>query len=146
MSTALTVFPTGTAATTSTTDDTLVTTAPASETNKTTKTGKTTGWVYLYSQGTGTNGGASEPAPTDHGWLLDATTLEGQEILAGTWTPKIKLSSSSGTVTAVVHVRAYVRSSAGAFTLIVDCATGSVSITSTAAVYSPTAASGAATT
>lgn len=148
MATALTVYPTATAATTVTTADTLATSAPSSETSHTSKTGKSTGWGELYSQGNTTAwaAGSSEPAADGHGWLLDATTLEGQEILSGTWTPKIKLSTSSGTVTCVVHMRAYKRSSGGVYSLIVDCASGSVGLTSTAAVISPTAASGALTT
>ena len=146
--TALTVYPTGTAsASTLTTADTLATSAPAAETSHTTKTGKLLAWGELFAQGsTGTwPAGTSEPAPSGHGFILDTTTLEGQSIIAGTWTPSIKLSSSSGTVTADIHFRAYKRTSAGVYTQIVDLVKTAAAITATAATYTPTAGSGAQT-
>jgi len=148
MPTALTVYPTGTAsASTLTTADTLATAAPATETSHTTKTGKLLAWGELGSQGitTAWPAATSEPAPSGKGFILDATTLEGQQILAGTWTPSVHLSSSSGTVTADVHFRAYQRTSAGVYTNIVDLVKTAAAITATAATYTPTAGSGAQT-
>ena len=141
---ALTAYSTGTAATTVTTSDTLVTTAPASETSHTSSVKKTTGWGELWSQGTTSAwaAAASEPtAPTGHGFLLDATTLEGQQILAGTWTPTVKLAASSA-LTATVVVRAWVYHSGGTYTQIgTDMSAAAVAIGATAAAVAITGVS-----
>src|SRR5579859_5003080 len=136
---ALTVFLTSTNDTLVTTARQLTNSAPSSETSVTNKTGKSTAWDDLDSQGdTGAwAAAASEPAfgAGATGFIWDVTTLEGQQILAGTWTFSVKLSTSSGTVTADVHVRAGVRSSGGVFTQILDMVKTGASITATAASF-----------
>lgn len=140
--TALTVYFSNTAATTVTTANQLLTSAPASEANITAtgSLGKgSTGWIELPAQGgTATTLAASEPtSPSGNGWLLDATTLEAQEILQGNWTPSVTLSCGGGTFTVEIHVRAWKRSSAGVYTQLMqsgfatDIVQTGVSITST---------------
>jgi len=137
MATTLTVYPTGTAATTVTTANTLVATSPSPETSYATKLGKKTGWGEMYSQGYVANwpGGTSAPAASGHGFLWDATTLEAQQIIAGTWTPKVRLSVNVGSITAEIHVRAYKRSSAGAYTSILDAYSTNQTINTTATSF-----------
>jgi hypothetical protein len=75
----------------------------------------------LYAQG---NAGAwpalaAIGSPDGNGFLDDATTLENQQMVAGTWTPSLRLTLSAGTsFTADVYMRAYKRSSGGVYTLI----------------------------
>ncbi len=58
-------------------------------------------------------------SPDGNGFLDDAVTLESQQIIAGTWTPSLRLTLSAGTsFTADVYMRAYKRSSGGVYTLI----------------------------
>jgi hypothetical protein len=73
----------------------------------------TTGWPQL----------GSIPAPTGKGFLWDATTLVGTDIVAGTWTPTVVIEfvAVANGIVATIHVRAFKRSSVGAYTLIVDC-------------------------
>lgn len=82
--------------------------------NKNTTINNTTGWIEATSQGsTSAAFFGSIGLPSGHGWLLDSTLLEGQNINVGNWTPTIQLSNSgSGTVVADVHVRAFVYDSA----------------------------------
>src|SRR5260221_14310097 len=48
---------------------------------------------------------ASIQTPTGNGWLLDATTLESNQINSGTWTPSVQLRAGSGNVTCDVYMR-----------------------------------------
>lgn len=147
-STALTIYETNTAATTLTTTNQLTNSAPSSEvTNITIKVGTHTGWDTLPSQGSTSNwaSGTSEPAQLGTGFLWDVTTLEGQQILSGNWTPKVKLSVSNGSVVADIHVRVAVRSSGGVYTNIIDAASTGQTINTTATVYTLPATSGTLT-
>lgn len=141
-STALTSYFTSTTAVTITTADEATSTAPAAETNKTTKIGKSTGWVEVWSQGTTSNNvGASEPAADGHGFLWDVTTLGGQQIVAGNWTPTVKLAASTKSFVADIYVRAYKRSSSGTYTQIFRAVKSAQTINTTATVFTLTATS-----
>lgn len=116
----------------------LTNSAPATE-SSVSETGipkSTTGWVEMLSRG-GTTAApnVTEPTPTGSGFIWDVTTLEGQQIIAGNWTPTVKLSATK-TLTATIVVRAWVRSSGGVFTQIgTDMSLAAQSIGSTATVY-----------
>src|SRR6266446_10798984 len=69
----------------------------------TTLVGTVTGFGEIWSQG---NSGAwaggalnTSIAPTGHGWFLDATTLDGQDISAGNWQVLWRLLLSANTAT-----------------------------------------------
>lgn len=109
------------------TNDTLLTTArqltssaPSSEssiaaTGQLAKNG--TGWIELPSKGgSSTTLAGSEPAVSGNGFIWDVTTLESQQIVAGNWTPIIKLSCPGGSFVAEIHVRIFKRSSGGTYT------------------------------
>lgn len=70
------------------------------------------------------------PAPTGKGFLWDATTLVGTNIAAGVWTPTVVLEfvAVAEGITGTIHVRAFKRSSGGAYTAIVNCS-ASVTLT-----------------
>jgi hypothetical protein len=144
MATALTLYPTATADANVATANTLLenATTGATLTNKNTNiTANTTGWIDIWSQGnvSATSGAGSEPAPTGHGWLDDATTLVGNQFVAGTWSfaALFNNSGASGTFTADVHFRAYQRSSGGVYTLVAEAvaASQSIAVDSTGATY-----------
>lgn len=124
--TSLSLFGTNTAATTVTTANTLVTGTGATATTVGTRCGSAsqTGYGELHAQTFSSNWPASGSigAASGNGWLLDATTLEGQTIAAGNWTPTLNLryfAASTGAVaTADIHVRAFKRSSGGIYTQI----------------------------
>ena len=84
------------------------------------------GWGELEAQfhNTGWPQFGSIPAPTGKGFLWDATTLVGTDIAAGTWTPTVVLefNAVAEAITGSIHVRAFKRSSGGAYTAIVNCA------------------------
>lgn len=94
-----------------------------------------TGWGELYSQGNAAAWPAlgAAPAPSDHGWIWDVSTLQGTELPATTWEPtfEIERSTNDGTVTAVLYVRIYKRASDGSFINIVTCVSESLTLTST---------------
>ena len=148
---ALTAYLTDANATTLTTAKQVSATAPAAETSVLNSTKRLTGWGELFT----VTGQAAWPAlaaigaPSGNGSLLDVTTLEGQQIIAGTWTPKVKLISV-GAPTAEIHVRAYTRSSGGTYTQIGDFVLAATKLSTTfsggAIVYSPVAQSLAAVT
>src|SRR6266704_171666 len=111
-----------------------------------TKIGTSTGWGELFGLGSA----ATWPAlgaigsPSGNGLLWDVTTLEAQEIVAGTWGPVWSFKTSVGTVTADVWVRVYRRSSASVYTLIgAFNTTGSSITTSLGAITFTTASLGA---
>lgn len=110
-------------------------------TSKTSKTGKSTGWGVLWSQGNTTAwaAGGSQPAFGDlHGFLEDDTSFEGKTIQAGTWSASLRISTSSGTVTGVVHLVVGKRSSAGVYTQIIDLVFPSHGFTSTVSTITTT--------
>lgn len=127
----------------SNTADTLVTTAQKLQRTaggtfqaKQTQTGQATGWGILYSKGTSNAWAAagSEPAFGDvNGFILDDTSLENATIPAGSsWSFQEYMTTTNGTVTGIVHCRVGKRSSSGVYTEIVNMASSSVGLTSTA--------------
>lgn len=88
----------------------------------TTKVGTSTGFSEIPGRGTAANwqGLAAMGSPSGAGWLLDSTILQGQQIIAGTWTPKTRAKISVGTATADMYVNAY-KYVGGAYTLIGTC-------------------------
>ncbi len=149
MATALTVAVNDTASTTLTTANTLATTiATSTQAHPTVLVSTATGYGEVYAQGNAAAWAAagSATAPSGHGWLLDSTLLEGQEILLGNWTPTLKLRVSSGTLVADIYARAYVYHSGGTYTLIGTVAYLGQTISTTTGTLTGTATSFAATT
>lgn len=110
MTTALNLYGTNAASTTMPNAGLLVSVTGASGNGQsTTKIGTTTQYVEIFANGTTAlqTGVVSIGSPTGHGWLFDTTSLEGQQIIAGTWTPLIRAKVSDGTINADMYVRAY---------------------------------------
>src|SRR5213080_1883437 len=106
--TALTVYGTTTASTTLSTANTMFSASGgATGGTNTCLVGTATGYGELYAQGNGSAWAAagSIGAPSGHGLLWDVTTLEGQQIVAGNWTPTLRLALSTGTMTVDAYVR-----------------------------------------
>jgi hypothetical protein len=140
--TALTAYISSTTSTTLSTANELLAAAPSSELDILIPYNNgTTGWGELYSSSnalTTFSAAGSEPTPSGKGYLYDVTTLEGQAILAGTWTPTVKLSiigSGLPSIVADIHVRAYKRSSAGVYTQILDSVKSGQTINYNATVF-----------
>ena len=121
MVTALTVYPVENAASTtlSTADPLVAVTGGVLAGANTCNTSNSTGYGELYSQGFATAwpSAGSIGSPSGHGWFFDGTTLDGQQIIAGNWTPTISLKVSAGSSTADIYMRAYIYSS-GTYTQI----------------------------
>lgn len=77
------------------------------------------GYGECVAQGTASAWAASGSigSPTGKGWFLDGSTLDGQDILSGTWTPKARHTLTAGTMTVDIYMRAY-RYRSGVYTLI----------------------------
>lgn len=147
--TALSIAANSTASTTLSTANTLANTlATSTQAHPTTLVSTATGWGEVYAQGNASAWAAagSQPAPSGHGWLWDVTTLEGQQISAGNWTPTLKLRISSGTLVATIVARAYVYHSGGTYTQIgivtyvaqtLGTSTGTLTGTATAFLATP---------
>lgn len=135
---ALTVYGTVTTSATVSTANTLLenATTGATVTNKNTGlVSGTTGWVEIWAQGNAStvSGAGSEPSPSGHGWCDDtATTLAGTVFAAGTWSATLQFeTTTAGTFTADIHVRAYQRSSGGVYTLIAEMVSAGQTIINT---------------
>jgi hypothetical protein len=132
--TTLTIYGSAAAATTVSTAGKLFTATGGTTGATATRVGKTTTWVEIFGKGT-TNaqtGVASIGSPTGNGWLYDVTTLEGGGILAGTWTPTVKLLGTATGVTVSCTIRFYKRSSGGVYTSIGTAAGNSLALTASA--------------
>jgi hypothetical protein len=106
--TALNVYGTNTPSTTLSSAGLLVSVTGASGNGQnTTKVGTTTQYVEIFGNGTtaAQTGVGSIPAATGNGWLFDTTLLEGQQIVAGTYTPLIRAKVSGGTASVDMYVR-----------------------------------------
>ncbi len=68
---------------------------------KTTLIGTATGWGEVVAGGSTAAWPAAgvQGAPSGYGMVLDSTLLEGQQVVPGSWVPKIKSSVSVGTLT-----------------------------------------------
>lgn len=132
--TALTTYFSAAASSTLSTANQLYSTLGAPTPSGTTQAlGAATGYGEIYSQGTASAWPAlgSIGSPSGHGFLWDVTTLEGQQIVSGSWSAMISLQTAgtgSGTITADVHVRIYKRSSGGVSTQIIDMVAAAQSI------------------
>ncbi|MFH1246678.1 MAG: hypothetical protein V1489_02815 [Candidatus Liptonbacteria bacterium] len=144
--TALTAYLSSTNSTTLSTALMATSTAPSVEVSTSTLVGKKTKWGEVISKGIGTAWGQSNLIldPSGKGFILDTTTLEGKQIIAGTWTPKVKMSVSAGSIVASVAMRAYVRSSSGVYTQIM-LASSTQTITTTPTTFTLSTSTSAAT-
>lgn len=101
-----------------------------------------TGPVWATHGSGGWAGGTSIGTPTGYGWMLDATTLEGQMVLAGNWSALIRLGafqsgSQAGSLGCDIYVRAF-QYSGGTYTQLVAMETSSTTtITSSADITLP---------
>jgi len=121
--TALTVYGNTAASSTLSTAASMASVAGGASSSKDTKLGTATGYSELFGLGTAGawSGAGSIGAVSGNGWLWDVTTLEGQQIISGNWTPTLRLQIAGGgtpSVTASLYVIAYVRSSGGSYTQI----------------------------
>jgi hypothetical protein len=111
LSTALTTYFTNAVSSTLATAAILSTTAGGGTTGANSVTAQALNFGECYSQG---NAGAwaaagSIGSPSGNGWFIDATSLEGQQIPAGNWTPTLRgqVSGGTGNLVADIYVRAY---------------------------------------
>jgi hypothetical protein len=93
-------------------------------------TAQATGWIeFWWSSGGGivnTSGlTTSIGRPDDHGYLLDSTTLEGQQIPTGSWSGNQQLWLATG-MSANLTERAYVRHGDGTFVAIGSIASATI--------------------
>lgn len=106
--------------------------------SQTSLVGTATGWGEVTGRGTAAAwaAGASAGTPTGRGFLYDATALEHSNLVAGTWTQKIRLATSVGSLTATVLGRWYVYDAAlGTYTALGTSTLSAQSITTTFATY-----------
>lgn len=114
MSTALSVYAlTSSSSTLSTASNFVNSNVGGANTTNTTLIGTSTGYGEIYSRGNaGSWAGSAGPIgslnPSGHGSLWDVTTLEGQQLIAGSWTASVKMNTSVGSITADIYLRAYV--------------------------------------
>jgi hypothetical protein len=112
--------------------------------------GTNTGWSEIFALGTSGawQGLGSIGTPTDNGWLLDSTSLEFNQIIAGTWTPKLHMftNPTSTNITGDIVMRAYVRHTGGSKTVIQTWTLSGQAINSNVNLFSFTPSAGANTT
>ncbi|SRR5258708_2714646 len=141
MPTALTVLGVNTASSTLSTAHQLVTsTGGTANTSNTTTINASTGFGELYASGNSAAWAAGSVntaiAPSGNGFLYDVTTLEGQQIVAGSWVPIPRLSVFTASITADIYVRAYrYNSSTLTYTSIGVCLLSGNTITTTGASF-----------
>jgi hypothetical protein len=140
--TALSLFGTKVASTTLSTAGTLATAAGGVSSSSTVlvdTTGINFGQLYaLGNAGAWPNLG-SIGSPDGNGFLFDVTTLEGQQILAGTWTPTSRVSTSAGTATADIITRVFVWMGPGLYAPFNTWIAPGVALSTVAATASPPA-------
>src|SRR6266568_6643173 len=95
--------------------------------------GTATGWSELFIKGPSQawQSLGSPGAPSGHGGLLEVTYLEGQDIVAGNWTPSLRTKGNGATasVTADLAYRLYLYNT-GTYTLIGTCTLAAQTVTS----------------
>lgn len=136
--TALITYGTQVAATTLATAGKLATTTGGTGSVVTMLISTATGYGELMAQGNASAwaAGASLFAPTGNGWLWDVTTLAGQTLPPGIWTPEIKAKVSTGSIVADMYVRAYAYDTVAlTFTLIGVMMLAAQTFTTSAAFY-----------
>jgi hypothetical protein len=126
--------------TTSTTNGTTTTT-------RTTKLGSgVTGYGECVAQTTSSAWAASAGPitslnPTGKGWFLDGSLLDGQDIVSGNWTVKVRHTLTAGTATVDIYARAW-RYRSGVYTLIGTWSKTGVGLSTTLTSSNLTVASG----
>ncbi len=135
MTTPLTVYPVHAAATTLTTATLLVATSSGTTgTGIDTAIGTATGYSEIFTRGTSSAWQALGAIgnPSGNGYLFDVTTLEGQGILAGNWTPTIRarINTGNGNLTADFYIR-YWKYNGGTYTPIATVSQTGNTLTST---------------
>ena len=128
--TVLTVFLSGTPSSTLPSANMLYTLSGGSAVlNTATTLGTAKGWGEVTSQGTTAAWFASTttpPRPTNNGFLWDSTALEGNDLVAGTYTASLRLNTigtGATSITADIHCRIWKRLSGGTtYNLIADTA------------------------
>lgn len=113
MSTALTVYDANAVSATLSTSNQLyhATAGSPATAQPVTIFGTQTGYIEIFSQGVASSTGVgSLPAQSGHGWFLDDTTLDGQDLLSGAFTGGARYvamqgGSQAGTMTADVIIR-----------------------------------------
>lgn len=115
--------------------------------------GTATGYGEVVAQGTASAWAASGSigTPTGKGFFLDATTLNGQDLIAGSYTGNVRLASATGTggtlggtLTATIFYRVY-KYSSGVYTNIITMSLAAQTINSTITTYSLSGSTGSAT-
>jgi hypothetical protein len=139
MVTALSVYGTNAASSTLSTAGLLVNATGASGNGQsTTKCSTSTGYSEIYALGT-TNAwaaGGAIGAPSGNGWLFDVTTLEAQQLAAGTYTPKIRAKISVGSANVDMYANVYkLANDLTTYTLIGTCSLTGQSLSTTIANY-----------
>ncbi len=120
MTTSLTTYGTTTAAVTISSANTLVTITGGASTNKNTLIGTSSGFGEIKSHGTGSAWPSlgAIGSPTGGGFLLDSTLLLNQLIVAGNWTPTIRLNVSNVSIIADLYIRAFIVNNGTTYTQI----------------------------
>lgn len=141
--TALTIYMTNIADSTFTTCNQLISTSGSPSTiTVSTKIGTSTGYGEVYSQGN-TNAWAASGSigsPSLQGWIYDTSFLNNA-MLAGNWTPTLRLNVSNGSIVADIHVRAYSYVLSGFVQIGSDMILSAQTITTGTATYSFSATS-----
>ncbi len=144
MATALTVAPNSFAAssTLSTANQLVTTSGGTTGSALTIKCGASTGWGELQGQSDANSWEAlgAMGTPTGLGWFLDASTLDGKVILAGSWSAIWKMKASATGPVGDISVNAYVYNS-GVYTFIGSLVKTGYTFTTTATDIGLTAAS-----
>src|SRR5258708_5902023 len=81
------------------------------------KIGTANGYGELNTGNTSWPSASSIGSPSGNGWLLDDTSLEGQTLQAGNWTPTRRYKVSNGSIIADIYLSIFVWQ-AGTYTLI----------------------------
>jgi hypothetical protein len=100
------------------------------------------GYYELFGLGGTSSAQGSLPSPSAKGWLYDVTSLEGKNILSGTWLLTGTIAVGSGTIpNCTLTLRAYKRSSGGTYTAICSVTSSPFTLTSTGNTLSMTVSS-----
>jgi len=153
MSTALTVFLANAASATISTANQLYHSGSGSPAaaQPTTTMAAATGYGEILAQGgTAWAASGSAPTPSGKGFFLDDSTLDGQDLVSGSWTAEVRYvamqsGAQAGSMTADIHVRVYrYRPSSTTYTQIIDMALTGQTINDTLANYSLSGSTGSA--
>lgn len=139
MVTALTLYGTGGASSTLTTAAKLTTGTGGTVMTVNTSINAGNGYYELYGKGGGASSAVTSlPSPTGNGWLWDVTTLEGQQLVSGSYTLTGTVAIGSGTLASCsLSLRLYKYSSSNStYTAICSGTSSTFTLTTTATAYS----------